>query len=242
MISSRPLASKTFAPEENHVRSLLYARQDERIHHSNAVHSMLVDGYNAAQLPADRCPDALEISANLLATTGRKLTDAKNPYLSDEDRYSPLHDKHFPATNYIRKLEELEFTPLPDLAHDYFGHMPLMFHPEIADLQRRFANMYKHANEEQQQDIYSLARYVIEYSVVKEQGKEKIFGAWLLSSPGDFQRFIDGQFKFVPADLETILTTDRSPDKPHTHLFVYESFDAMKQMVDEYEKRLEYNK
>jgi phenylalanine-4-hydroxylase len=138
---------------------------------------MLIDGYHAAQLPADRCPDALEVSVNLLAKTGRQLTDAKNPYLSDKDWYAPLHHKYFPATNYIRTLEDIEFTPLPDLAHDYFGHMPLMFHPEIAKLQRRFADMYHRANDNQKQDIYSLARYVIEYSVVKEQGKEKIFGA-----------------------------------------------------------------
>lgn len=242
MEESRWLIWKKFFPDENHVWSLLYDRQNKRINDGDAVHSMVVDGYYKANLPSNHCPDAIEISNKLFRKTWRKITNATSAYLSDEDRYTTLYDKHFPATNYIRSLKEIDFTPLPDLAHDYFGHMPLMFKPEIAMLQRKFADIYKHANKEQKQEIYSLARYVIEYSIIKEEWKEKIFGAWLLSSPGDFQRFIKNEFIFLPAHLETILKTDRSPEKPHTHLFVYESFDEMKNMVEEYEKRIEYKR
>jgi phenylalanine-4-hydroxylase len=130
---------------------------------------MLQEGYILAALPGDHCPDALEVSERLFALHGWRLTDAKNPYLSDEDRYSPLSVKHFPATNYIRGMDELAFTPLPDLAHDYFGHMPQIFHPKLSHLQRRIADMYMRSNTEQKKLLYSFAWYIIEYSVVKEE-------------------------------------------------------------------------
>jgi phenylalanine-4-hydroxylase len=136
---------------------------------------MLQEGYIHAALPSDRCPDALEVSGRLHALNGWRLTDATNPYLSDEDRYAPLHGKHFPATNYIRSMEDLAFTPLPDLAHDYFGHMPQIFHPQLSCLQWRIADMFMRARDDKKKELYSLAWYVIEYSVVKEDGIPKIF-------------------------------------------------------------------
>jgi phenylalanine-4-hydroxylase len=211
-----------------------------KIKNSWVVHSMIIDGYHAAQLPADHCPDAWEISDRLFATTWRRLTNASNPYLSDPDWYAPLYDKHFPATNYIRTMEDLEFTPLPDLAHDYFGHMPLMFHPRSSQLQWILADMYQHATDIETQDLYNLARYVIEYSVIKEDWIPKIYGAWLLSSPGDFESFVNHRFMLVPADLQTICTTDRSPHHPHTTLFVFESFQQMRDIVMWYREQMSF--
>jgi phenylalanine-4-hydroxylase len=80
-------------------------------------------------------------------------------------------------------MDELEFTPLPDLAHDYFGHMPQIFHPQLNHLQRRIADLYFRSDDAHKKLLYNLARYIIEYSVVREDGIPKIFGAGLLSSP-----------------------------------------------------------
>lgn len=234
----RPLLTKNFTELENQVWALLYEKQLHRMQSWDFVHSLLLQWFETANLVADRCPDALEVSEHLYATTGRRLTDAKDPYLSDPDRYAPLHDKHFPATNYIRGLDEIEFTPLPDLAHDYFGHMPQIFNPISAHLQWKIADMFQRADENQKKDLYSLAWYVIEYSVVKENGIPKIYWAWLLSSPWDFQKFVDNWFNLIPADLEIIIQTDRSPEKSHTNLFIFENIDHMMDMVNNYEQRI----
>lgn len=236
--TKRPLIWKSFSPIEHQVWRLLYTQQMERINATSAVHSMLLQGYELANLPSDHCPDALEISDSLFQATGWRLTNAKNPYLSDPDWYAPLSERFFPATNYIRRMEDLDFTPLPDLAHDYFGHMPLMFHLDLAYLQRRIADMFFRANDSKKKDLYSLAWYVIEYSVVKEKWIPKIFWAGLLSSPGDFQRFLNGEFVLQEADLAIICKTDRSPNRTHQKLFVYESFEHMIKIVDEFERSL----
>jgi len=240
MKQQRPLINKQYTAQENHVRSLLFQQQMNKVQQSWVVHSILVQWYAQAQLPADHCPDSIEISDRLYKTTWRKLTNAANPYLSDPDRYAPLHDRHFPVTDYIRTIQDLEFTPLPDLAHDYFGHMPLMFHPRASELQWILADMYQHASKQEQQDLYNLARYVIEYSVIQEHGIPKIFWAWLLSSPWDFNRFTSHQFDLISADLNTICNTDRSPHKPHTTLFIFENFEHMWNMVTIYKQSMLY--
>lgn len=238
--NTRPLISTQYSSEDNHTRSILFDRQMNKITNSGIVHSIIIEWYEAAQLPSDHCPDAVQISQHLHRTTGRRLTNAKNPYLADPDWYAPLHDKYFPATNYIRTLKDIEFTPLPDLAHDYFGHMPLMFHPRSSELQRILADMYQHATEWEKQDLYNLARYVIEYSVVIESWIPKIYGAWLLSSAADFDSFVNNRFVLTPADITTICATHRSPHEPHTQLFVFDSFEHMRDMVLWYRQQMEF--
>jgi len=240
MKTQRPLINKQYTTEENHVRSLLFQQQMSKVQQSWVVHSILVQWYTQAQLPADHCPDAIQISTRLHQATWRKLTNAANPYLSDPDRYAPLHDRHFPATNYIRNIQDLEFTPLPDLAHDYFGHMPLMFHPRASELQWILADMYQHTTDYEKKDLYNLARYVIEYSVIQEDWIPKIFWAWLLSSPWDFDRFVSHQFELIPANLNIICNTDRSPHKPHTSLFVFDDFEHMWDMVISYKENMKH--
>lgn len=231
---------KKYSLQENHVRSILYEQQMKRITNHDMVHSMILQWYESAQLPSHACPIALETSERLYNQTGFRLTDAKDPYLADFDRYEPLYQKFYPATNYIRTEKEINFTPLPDLAHDYFGHMPHMFHPQLAWLQREFANLYINGNQNQRMSLYNLARYIIEYGLIKEHGKTKIFWAGILSSATDFDRFYNNQIKLVPANLDTMIHTPRSPHKPHEKIFVFEDFDHILSIIKQCKKKLGY--
>jgi hypothetical protein len=50
---------------------------------------------------------------------------------------------------------------------------------------------------------------------------------------------LDNEFLLETADLAIICKTDRSPDRPHRTLFVYESFEHLMQIVDAFEKSLD---
>jgi len=151
---------------------------------------------------------------------------AGNEYLSGEQWFKHLKEKEFPCTNYIRGFDEIDFTPLPDLFHEYFGHMPLMANQWMADLEAYTANLFL-ANPDKQDDIFTLSRYSVEYGCIREDGEIKALWAGILSSPWDLQRFCSGEIELIPATVEAILKLKPSPHKPHDRLFVFESVEHM---------------
>ena len=52
--------------------------------------------------------------------------------------FSLLANRKFPVTDWIRKPEEFEYIVEPDVFHDLFGHVPLLFNPAIADYIQRY--------------------------------------------------------------------------------------------------------
>ena len=42
-------------------------------------------------------------------------------------------ERHFPVTIWLRKPEEIDYLVEPDIFHDFFGHVPLLFDPVFAD-------------------------------------------------------------------------------------------------------------
>ncbi len=231
------LTRKTFSQEEHKVWSIMYQRQRDLLASTDKVSTLFLHGLSLAPLSAHTIPDSHETSALLSQKNGRTLIDAENPYLSMNDRFAHLIEKRFPVTSYIRSFKDIDFTPLPDLFHEYFGHMPQMFIDEFAAIEHKTARLfYSLQTTEQKQQLYALSWYSIEYGAIMENGIPKAIGAGILSSPGDLQRFIDGEFELIPATLEQIITTEPSPHKPHKTLFVFDSLEQFSTILDEFEE------
>ena len=49
-----------------------------------------------------------------------------------------LANRKFPVTDWIRRPEEFEYIVEPDVFHDLFGHVPLLFNPMLADYMQRY--------------------------------------------------------------------------------------------------------
>jgi phenylalanine-4-hydroxylase len=114
------LTSAIFTKENHLVRKTIYEKQTNLLQTSNRVSRHIHTGIDIAQLSTERIPDVAELSRRLQETTGRCFVDAKNSYLSHDDRFDHLFNKEFPVTDYIRPLQDIQYTPLPDLFHEYF--------------------------------------------------------------------------------------------------------------------------
>ncbi len=127
-------------------------------------------------------PNLDKVSQKLQAATGWRLV-AVPGFIPDTAFFAHLAERRFPVTIWLRKPEEIDYLVEPDIFHDFFGHVPLLFDPVFAD----FLQLYgvKGAEAERLGMTQYLARlywYTVEFGLIREGGKIKAFGAGILSS------------------------------------------------------------
>ncbi len=102
--------------------------------------SRIVQGYACAEFldglkllnAADRIPQLERISDALHARTGWRLA-AVPGFIPDVAFFQHLSERRLPVTVWLRKPEEMDYLVEPDMFHDFFGHVPMLFHPVFAD-------------------------------------------------------------------------------------------------------------
>ena len=82
-------------------------------------------------------PISTRSTASCRQATGWRIV-AVPGLIPDEVFFDHLAQRHFPVTVWIRKPEELDYIVEPDLFHDFFGHVPLLFNPVFADYMQAY--------------------------------------------------------------------------------------------------------
>ena len=73
-----------------------------------------------------------DINDRLFKATGWEIV-AVPGLIPEVPFFSLLAQRKFPVTDWIRKPSELDYIVEPDVFHDLFGHVPLLFNPVFAD-------------------------------------------------------------------------------------------------------------
>ena len=146
--------------------------------------------------------------------------------IPDDAFFTHLANRRFPVTVWLRKPEEFDYIVEPDVFHDFFGHVPLLFDPVYADHLHEYG---KGGLKAMRLDaVKMLARlywYTIKFGLVKTESGTKAYGAGLLSSGGELAYCVDDTAaKRLPFELERMLRTDYQIDRYQTTYFVIDSF------------------
>jgi phenylalanine-4-hydroxylase len=165
------------------------------------------------------------ISKKLKSKTGWEIV-AVPGLIPDEAFFTHLAHRRFPVTVWLRKPEEFDYIVEPDVFHDFFGHVPLLFDPVYADHLHEYG---KGGLKAMRLDaVKMLARlywYTIEFGLVKTPAGVRAYGAGLISSGGELAYCVDdAKPKRLPFDLERALRTDYQIDRYQTTYFVIDSF------------------
>jgi hypothetical protein len=91
-----------------------------------------VQGMRALPIGADRIPDFRHLN-EVLSKRTRWQVVAVPGLVPDEVFFEHLANRRFPAGQFIRKPEQLDYLEEPDVFHDVFGHVPMLMNPVIAD-------------------------------------------------------------------------------------------------------------
>ncbi len=230
---------------DNDVVTTLYTEEDHQTWNKLCVRQMdlvkdracraFFEGWPKLNLDITRLPDVKIVSEHLQRMTGWTLGDAQNEYLGPSEWFDHLYERRFPVTNYIRKPHELDFTPLPDLFHEYFGHLAFFTDQFFADVAQRYGEVYQHTSTETQQlAIARLWWFSIEFGMIKENGQLKALGAGLLSSPGELLHAFRDDVPKVSFDINRAANTPSAAYSFHDHYFVLESMDELRAIIDDY--------
>ena len=130
-LPERPLYTET----EEQTWSLLFQRQVPRIEEMGCRD--FLDGLNIAGFQAETIPSLRELSKRVYAETHWRLSRVDG-LVPIRPFFELVAARQFPATDFIRRREDLDYTPAPDLFHDQFGHVPLLTQPAYAHFFQRF--------------------------------------------------------------------------------------------------------
>ncbi len=228
---------KPFAPADDRIWSMLWDKQiaNCRQHAS----SLWLDGLDLLGLDPARIPDFEALSRRLHELSGWELVSTDVIFSDGQTWFEHLARRQFLITEYIRDEKDLLYTPLPDIWHDSFGHLPLMANPRYADYVEHFAHVALRYDKEERKSLGSLWWYTIEFGFIIEDGEMKALGAGLMSSPGEMEHALSAVVAKVPFSVEAFESISPSPHEMHRTLFILDSMAQLETSAEAWVARHE---
>ncbi|MBX3633109.1 MAG: phenylalanine 4-monooxygenase [Acidovorax sp. SCN 68-22] len=221
-----------------------YARYTEQDHDTYrrlyARQSALLPGLASeafiAALPSlgaeDRIPRFDEVNERLARATGWEIVGVPG-LIPEVPFFTLLANRKFPVTDWIRTPDEFDYIVEPDIFHDLFGHVPLLFNPVFADYVQRYGQGGLKA--EQLGACEMLARlywYTIEFGLIREPAGLRAYGAGILSSSGELAYAVQSPTpQRLPLALERTMRTRYKIDSYQETYFVIDSFQELFDMT-----------
>ncbi len=219
-----------YSDAENQVWTVLYDRQIKLIQ-GRANHNYL-SGLHKLNFSRNTIPQPIEVSNIIREITGWEV--APVPALIDFNLFFDLLSKKcFPAASFIRRIEDLDYLPEPDIFHELFGHCPLLTEPNYAEFHREVGKFGITVSREDQIMLGRLFWYTVEFGLIHDPDGLKIYGAGILSSTAESLYALDSPLpQRKPFDLIEALRTPYRYDEMQKTYFTINSFAELYNMIN----------
>jgi phenylalanine-4-hydroxylase len=169
-----------YTADEHAVWKTLFERQTKLL--PGRACDEFVQGMRALPIDADQIPDFRRLSQVLMRHTGWQVV-AVPGLVPDEVFFDHLANRRFPAGQFVRKRNQLDYLEEPDVFHDVFGHVPMLMNPVIADYIQAYGVGGLRA--QKLGVLPNLARvywYTVEFGLVTQSDGLRIYGSGIVSS------------------------------------------------------------
>ena len=173
-------------------------------------------------------PQFETISKKLRQATGWEIVPVPG-LIPDDAFFTHLANRRFPVTVWLRRPEEFDYIVEPDVFHDFFGHVPLLFDRTYADHLHEYGKGgLKAMRLDAVKFLARLYWFTIEFGLMNTSEGVRAYGAGLLSSGGELAYCVeDPRPRRLPFDLERIMRTDYQIDRYQERYFVIDSFEQL---------------
>jgi phenylalanine-4-hydroxylase len=226
-----------YTPEQHAIWAELVSRRMPQLR-EHACQEYL-DGFRQIGLQEDKLPNLSEVSALLQPRTGWQSTPVSG-FLPPDAFFEMLAARMFPTTTWLRSRDSMEYTPEPDIFHDVFGHVPMHAHPVFADFLQQYGRVCASLmhDKEKLEKMGRLFWFTVEFGVIRQGGKVKLYGSGLISSHGEGTHVIEGKPEIRDFDLDLVLEQKFLVSEEQKVLYAVESFDQIYEAAQQAEKRL----
>ncbi|MBE7174645.1 MAG: phenylalanine 4-monooxygenase [Williamsia sp.] len=229
-----------YTPDDQAVWRLLFERQMAQL--PGKASQAYLDGITATGFRADRIPDfEQDLNPRLKELTGWQVY-AVEGLIPNRAFFELMANRQFPATTWLRRRDQLDYLPEPDMFHDTFGHVPMLSNRAFCDFLAALSQIALHhiENEEAIAMISRLYWYTVEFGLIQENHELRIYGGGILSSVGETTYSLySPEPSRVPYAVETLLKTPYVIDHFQERYFVIDSYEQLYQSVPQIEDALE---
>jgi phenylalanine-4-hydroxylase len=176
----------------------------------------------------DRIPHFEEINERLWKATRWEIV-AVPGLIPEVPFFTLLANRKFPVTDWIRTAREFDYIVEPDVFHDLFGHVPLLFDPIFAGHMQEYGKGGLKAHRLGACELLSrLYWYTIEFGLIRQHDGLRAYGAGILSSPGELRYAVESpEPQRLPLDIERVMRTRYKIDSYQQTYFVIESIQEL---------------
>jgi phenylalanine-4-hydroxylase len=215
-----------YTVEEHAVWKTLFERQTRLL--PGRACDAFVAGMRALPIGPEQIPDFRRLSQVLGRHTGWQVV-AVPGLVPDDVFFEHLAHRRFPAGNFLRKPEQLDYLPEPDVFHDVFGHVPMLMNPIIADYIQAYGAGGLRAREFGM--LAQLARvywYTVEFGLVEQKEGLRIYGSGIASSYTESKFSLDDPSpNRIRFGLERVMRTHYRIDDFQETYFVLRHFEDL---------------
>jgi phenylalanine-4-hydroxylase len=187
-----------------------------------------IAGLHGLEMAADGIPRFDALNKLLKAATGWRIV-AVPGLVPDDVFFGLLANRHFPASWWIRKPDQMDYLQEPDVFHDVYGHVPLLMNPVFADYMQAYGEGGLRSG--RFNALTKLARlywYTVEFGLINTAQGLRIYGSGILSSKGEsiysLESAVPNRIQF---DLRRVMTTGYRIDTFQKTYFVIDSFQDL---------------
>ncbi len=217
---------EAFTSEEHALWDHLFARQSAML--PGRAADAFLRGIDVLKLEKPGIPDYRELNIRLMAATGWQVV-AVPGLVPDAVFFDHLANRKFPAGNFIRTAQQIDYLEEPDIFHDVFGHVPMLADPVFADYMQAYGQGGLRSLGFGA--LHKLARlywYTVEFGLIQEAGGLRIYGAGIVSSYGESHFALDDPSpNRIGFDLMRVMRSEYRIDDFQQNYFVIPSLEYL---------------
>ena len=215
-----------FSADEHAMWDKLFARQSEML--PGRAADAFLRGMDVLKLSKPGIPDYRELNERLMAATDWQVV-AVPGLVPDAVFFDHLANRRFPAGNFIRTPEQLDYLQEPDVFHDVFGHVPMLADPVFANYMVAYGQGgLRSLGFGALDHLARLYWYTVEFGLIQQPDGMRIYGAGIVSSYAESVFALDNPSpNRICFDLLRVMRTEYRIDDFQQNYFVIQSLDQL---------------